>query len=90
MLRAVIIVGVCLLAAGVPLQATQYKVLIKRLDSNTFQAQASKVIIETSRCADWMPDNDLEEAILNWEGSFGYNWIVFTASGTKCDVSKIR
>jgi hypothetical protein len=37
-----------------------------------------------------MPDNDLEEAILNWEGSFGNNWIVFTASGTKCDVSKIR
>jgi hypothetical protein len=47
------------------------------------------VIIETRRC-DWMLDDEEEEAILNWEGSFGNNWILFTASNTRCDVAAIR
>jgi hypothetical protein len=83
------IIAAYLLATGVSLAADQYKVLIKRLDTNTFQAQASKVIIETRLCAGEVAD-DAEEAILNWEGSFGNNWIVFTASGMKCDVATIR
>jgi hypothetical protein len=82
-------VAAYLLATGVSLAADQHKILIKRLDTNTFQAQASKVIIETRLCADGVAD-DPEEAILNWEGSFGNNWIVFTASGMKCDVATIR
>jgi hypothetical protein len=91
--RAHCLLVVCLfalLAAAVPVRAAQYKVLIRRLDANVFQALASKVIIETRRCDAWMPDADLEEAILNWEGKFGNNWIIFTASRTKCDVASIR
>ena len=87
--RAVFITAVCLLASVASTGAAQYKVVIKRLDSNLFQAQASKVFIETRRCGDLMPDAE-EEAILNWEGSFGNNWILFTASGTRCDVASIR
>lgn len=92
MLRAAIgtVIGTCLVAATVPVSAAQYKILIKRLDDNSFQAHASKVIIETRRCADWMAEEELEEAILNWDGPLGYNWIIFTDSGTKCDVSLIR
>jgi hypothetical protein len=88
--RALSITGVCILAAVASIDAAQYKVVIKRLDANLFQAQASKVIIETRRCNDWTADDDEEEAILNWEGSFGNNWILFTASGTRCDVAAIR
>jgi hypothetical protein len=72
------------------MDAAQYKVVIRRLEANVFQAKASKVIIETRRCADWTANDDEEEAILNWEGSFGNNWILFTASGTRCDVATIR
>ena len=88
--RAAFVTAVCVLASAASIGAAQYKVVIKRLDSNVFQARASKVIIETRRCGDWMPDGDEEEAILNWEGSFGNNWILFTASGTRCDVATIR
>ena len=88
--RAVFITAVCLLASVASIGAAQYKVVIKRLDSHLFQAQASKVFIETRRCGDLLPDSEEEEAILNWEGSFGNNWILFTASGTRCDVASIR
>ena len=83
-----VVVGILVTVAS--LDAAQYKVVITRLDANVFQAKASRVIIETRRCGDWAPDEDEEEAILNWEGSFGNNWILFTASGTRCDVSRIR
>ena len=87
--RALFATAVCVLASVASIGAAQYKVVIKRLDSNLFQAQASKVLIETRRCGDLIADDD-DEAILNWEGSFGNNWILFTASGTRCDVATIR
>ena len=87
--RALVATALCLVVSVASVGAAQYKVVIKRLDSNLFQAQASKVLIETRRCGDLMPDDD-EEAILNWEGSFGNNWILFTASGARCDVATIR
>jgi hypothetical protein len=91
MLRSILAVGISVFAITVPLTAAQYKVVIKRLDANVFQAQASKVIIETRRCDTWLEsDQPQEEAILNWEGAYGNNWILFTASGTRCDVSRIR
>jgi hypothetical protein len=91
MLRSSLVLGVCLLTMAVPMRAAQYKVVIKRLEANVFQAQSSKVIIETRRCDAWLEgDEPQEEAILNWEGAFGNNWILFTASGTRCDVSRIR
>ena len=91
MLRRLVALGVCVFAMAVPLAAAQYKVVIKRLDANVFQAQASKVIIETRRCDAWFEsDEPQEEAVLNWEGAHGNNWILFTASGTRCDVSRIR
>ena len=91
MLRRFVTLGMCLLTMAVPLTAAQYKVVIKRLEANVFQAQASKVIIETRRCDAWVEGDELQEdAILNWEGAYGNNWILFTASGARCDVSRIR
>ena len=90
MLRTLVAVGLCVVAAVAPLTASQYKIVIRRLDANTFQAQASKVIIETRRCGDWVASDVEEQAILNWEGAYGSNWILFTASGTRCDVATIR
>jgi hypothetical protein len=90
MLRRLFALGICVFTMAVPLAAAQYKVVIKRIDANVFQAQASKVIIETRRCDAWLESEPQEEAILNWEGAYGSNWILFTASGTRCDVSRIR
>jgi hypothetical protein len=87
--RAALVTAICVLAGVASVGAAQYKVVIKRLDDNRFQAQASRVIIETRRC-DWFADGEEDEAILNWEGSFGNNWILFTASNTRCDVAAIR
>jgi hypothetical protein len=91
MLQRLLALGICLLAMAAPVAAAQYKVVIKRLDANVFQAQASKVIIETRRCDAWLESGERqEEAVLNWEGAYGNNWILFIASGTRCDVSLIR
>jgi hypothetical protein len=73
-----------------PTSADQYRVTVRRLDKNLYQAVASKVIIETRLCFDLAPDQDTEEAILNWEGRYGNNWLLFTGSKAKCDVAAIR
>ena len=88
--RAVLLAVVSILTSVPTVDAAQYKVVITRLDANLFEAKASKVVIQTRRCGDWTPEDEEEEAILNWEGSFGNNWILFTASGTRCDVATIR
>ena len=88
--RAVLLAVVSILTSVPAVDAAQYKVVITRLDANLFEAKASKVVIQTRRCGDWTPEDEEEEAILNWEGSFGNNWILFTASGTRCDVATIR
>ena len=82
---------ICLLTAVAPAAGAEYKVMVRHVDRRAYQAQSSKVIIETRLCGDWMPDDDaVEEAILHWEGSYGNNWILFTASRRKCDVALIR
>jgi hypothetical protein len=82
---------VCLLTAVAPVAGAEYKVTVRHLGPRVYQAQSSKVLIETRLCGDWMPDDDTaEEAILHWEGSYGNNWILFTASRKKCDVAMIR
>ena len=92
MVRRAVLLAVVSILTLVPttVDAAQYKVVITRLDANLFEAKASKVVIQTRRCGDWTPEDVEEEAILNWEGSFGNNWILFTASGTRCDVATIR
>ena len=70
--------------------AQSYRVMIKRLHGNVFQAMSSKVIIETRVCGDLGLAEEPEEAILNWEGRFGYNWLLFTGSRTRCEVLTIR
>ena len=73
-----------------PASAQAYRVMIRRLEANVYQALASSVIIETRACADLDLGDAPEEAILNWEGRFGHNWVLFTASRTRCDVATIR
>ena len=64
--------------------------MVKRVHGNVFQAMSSKVLIETRVCADLGLAEEPEEAILNWQGRFGYNWLLFTGSRTRCEVATIR
>ena len=85
---------ICALAVitvlAAPLAAQSYRVTVQRLDANVYQAAASRVIIETRACGDLGLAEEPEEAILNWEGSYGRNWLLFTSSKTRCDVVAIR
>ncbi len=74
---------------AVPLAAQSYRVTVTHLEANVYQAAASKVIIETRSCADFESE-EAEEAVLNWEGRYGDNWLLFTRSKIKCDVISIR
>jgi hypothetical protein len=73
-----------------PAMAQSYRIKVKRLEGNVYEAQASKVIIETRVCGDLEPGHPTEDAILNWEGRFGNNWLLFTESKIRCDVVAIR
>ncbi len=74
---------------AVPVSAQSYRVTVTHLEANVYQASASQVIIETRSCADVEP-GEAEEAVLNWEGRYGDNWLLFTRSKIKCDVISIR
>jgi hypothetical protein len=79
-----------MLAAPARLDARSYRIVVKRIDRNVYQAMASKVIIETRVCGDLTLAEEPEEAVLNWEGPYGDNWLRFTASRIRCDVATIR
>jgi hypothetical protein len=90
MLRWSLLTCVCLAVTARSAIGAQYKVVVRHIDRHTYQAEASKVIIETRTCGDWIASDEPEDAILNWEGSHGNNWILFTASKMRCDVVTIR
>jgi hypothetical protein len=72
-----------------PAFAQSYRIKVKRVDGNVYQALSSKVIIETRICGDLELADVPEEAILNWEGRYGNNWLLFTTSKIRCDVVAI-
>jgi hypothetical protein len=73
-----------------PAHAQSYRVTVQRLHGPVFQAIESQVVIETRACGDLGLAEQPEPAILNWEGRYGANWLLFTASRIKCDVVGIR
>lgn len=75
-----------LLLVGV-LALDRYNVNVKRIERNLYQDTSSKVIIETRLCLELAIGDD---AILQWEGRYGDNWLLFVSSGQKCDVVALR
>jgi hypothetical protein len=65
----------------------RYNVNVKRIERNLYQDTSSKAIIETRLCLELALG---EDAILQWEGRYGDNWLLFVGSGTKCDVIALR
>ena len=81
---------VCVLgviAVSVPVFAERYSVNVRRIESNLYRDTSSKAIIETRYCYEYTYGDD---AILQWQGKYGDNWILFIDSKTKCDVIAIR
>ena len=66
--------------------ADTYRVRVNRIESNLYQDQNTKVIIETRLCLELALGDD---AVLRWEGRYGNSWIVFS-NGNKCDVVDLR
>ena len=90
-MRSVVFVALALMTVlSQPTGAQSYRLMVKRLEGKVYQAMVSKVIIETRVCGDLGLAEEPEEAILNWEGRFGNNWLLFTSSKIKCDVLTIR
>jgi hypothetical protein len=76
-----------LLAVTVPVSGEKYSVMVKRLEKDLYRDLTSKTIIETKYCYEYTYG---DEAILNWEGRYGDNWLLFVDSKTKCDVVALR
>lgn len=76
-----------LMVLAMPVRAERYSVTVKRIERNLYQDTTSKVIIETRYCLELALADD---AILNWEGRFGDNWLLFIDSGAKCGVVTLR
>lgn len=87
-MKKMIVAGVLawVFAAGV-VSAETYRVTVKRIEQNVYLETTSKTVIETKYCYEYAYG---EDAVLKWEGRYGDNWIVFTSSGTKCDVVAIH
>ena len=64
------------------------RISVRKVDGNIYLAIASKTIIETRLCLELASFQT--DAILNWEGSYGNNWIYFPDSQSKCDVVTLR
>lgn len=84
-----IIIGVCiiLIFTSTALGA-EYKVYVKRLDSNLYQDLSSRVIIKTSLCLELALG---EDAILIWNGvnHFACGKLIFLDSNTVCQVDGV-
>ena len=71
----------------VPVMADTYRLRVRRVDSNIYMTTDRKTIIETRLCLALALG---EDAVLNWEGRFGNNWIYFPDSRERCDVVALR
>lgn len=79
--------ALALIAVSAPVLAERYSVNVRRIESNLYRDTSSKAIIETRYCYEYAYG---EDAILQWEGRYGNNWLIFIESETKCDVVAIR
>jgi hypothetical protein len=81
------VAAVFVISAVVGVSATRYSVTVKRVEKDLYREAGSKLIIETRYCYEYSYG---EDAILNWEGNYGNNWLLFINSGQKCDVVALR
>lgn len=80
------------LVLAVPISASstsvdRFSVSVKRIEKDLYQVEGQRVIIETRYCYEYAYG---EDAILQWEGKYGDNWLLFINSKTKCDVINLR
>jgi hypothetical protein len=88
--RALSIALLSVTALTTSVWAQSYRLTVTHLDAHAFEAANSKVVIETRACGNLGLGEEPEEAILNWEGPYGDNWLLFTRTRIKCDVIAVR
>jgi hypothetical protein len=79
--------ALAVLVATVPIVAARYNVNVRRIEKDLYRDTNSKIIIETKHCYEYAYG---EDAILQWEGRYGTNWLLFIDSESKCDVVALR
>lgn len=76
-----------MLVMTVPILASRYSVNVRRIEKDLYRDTSSKTIIETRYCYEYSYGDD---AILQWDGRYGDNWLLFIDSQTKCEVVALR
>ena len=74
-------------APPIAVNGSRYNVTITRVGSNLYQDSLSRVLIETTLCLEFA---NFEQAVLQWEGAYGNNWLFFTSTKQSCDVKALR
>jgi len=85
--RLIVTATLLAVCAGGVAAADIYRLTVRRIERNLYQDRTSKTIIETRLCIELALNDD---AILNWEGRYGNNWLLFVDTGNKCDVVALR
>ena len=83
-----LIVALCLVSITTPAHADNYSVSVSRKDSNVYSFTSGSVrgVILTKYCYEY---GYAEDAVLKYE-PYGYdNKLIFTSSGTVCDVESV-
>ena len=76
-----LLIAAALAMTTVLVQADVYRVSVTWKDTDLYTT-SDGVVIKTRYCLELAL---LDSAVLNWEGPYGRNWIVFK-NGKKCDV----
>lgn len=77
------LIGISLLLAASFASADMYKVYVRRIDQDIYRT-AEGFFIKTMYCYQYAYG---EEAILEWDGSFGR--LIFVDAGDSCDVKSV-
>ena len=87
MRRRLLVVALVLVSVA-GLRAETYRISVKKIERNRYIDTRSKTVIETRLCLELAAIPT--DAVVNWEGRVGNNWIYFPDSQTKCDVVALR
>ena len=86
-MKTILIAFLATAPATLAISTDRYNVTVRRIEKDLYSVQGAKVIIETRYCYEYAYGQD---AILQWEGKYGDNWLLFVDSKTKCDVVDLR
>ena len=83
-----VLITLCLVSITTPARADNYSVSVSRKDSNvySFTSGSARGVIITKYCYEY---GYAEDAVLKYEPYSYDNKLIFTSSGTVCDVESV-